>query len=280
MLWTQGSAWFSSEQNQKGQIKVGQLADLAVLSKDYFRVPEEEIKGIESVLTVVNGDIVYAAGSFGPLAPPAIPVLPEWSPVVKVPGHYRSAPPQAARVGMSPIHHCSGPCGVHSHQHDFARTSAMPVSDDNAFWGGAGLQLLCILMKNTTMPPRIDLGLFFLRLTGSLLLLYVHGLPKVLHFSEELTRIEDPFGFGPYASLIPAIVAEVICPLLIIAGVYTRLACLPIIAVLLVAMLAVHPNWSIAEGQFGWLLLIIFTTLALTGPGQWRLQRKATERFA
>ena len=55
------------------------------------------------------------------------------------------------------------------------------------------------------MPPRIDLGLFFLRLTGSLLLLYVHGLPKVLHFSEELTRIEDPFGFGPYASLIPAI---------------------------------------------------------------------------
>ena len=128
--------------------------------------------------------------------------------------------------------------------------------------------------------PRIDPGLFFLRLTGSLLLLYVHGLPKVLHFSEELTRIEDPFGFGPYASLIPAIVAEVICPLFIIAGIYTRLACLPIIAVLLVAMLAVHPNWSIAEGQFGWLLLIIFTTLALTGPGQWRVQRKTTERFA
>jgi hypothetical protein len=48
-------------------------------------------------------------------------------------------------------------------------------------------------------------------------------------------------------------------------GVGTRLACLPIIAVLLVAMLAVHPQWSIAEGQFGWLLLIIFTTLALTG---------------
>ena len=138
MLWTQGSAWFSSEQNQKGQIKVGQLADLAVLSKDYFRVPEEEIKGIESVLTVVNGDIVYAAGNFGPLAPPAIPVLPEWSPVVKVPGHYRSAPPQAARVGMSVAHHCSGPCGVHNHQHDFARTSAMPVSDDNAFWGALG----------------------------------------------------------------------------------------------------------------------------------------------
>lgn len=73
-------------------------------------------------------------------------------------------------------------------------------------------------MKQNDASPRIDPGLFFLRLTGSLLLLYVHGLPKVLHFSEELTRIEDPFGFGPYASLIPAIVAEVICPLFIIAG--------------------------------------------------------------
>ncbi|MCT9844838.1 DoxX family protein [Leclercia adecarboxylata ATCC 23216 = NBRC 102595] len=128
--------------------------------------------------------------------------------------------------------------------------------------------------------PRIDLGLFFLRLTGSLLLLYVHGLPKVLHFSEELTRIEDPFGFGPYFSLIPAIVAEVICPILILFGVATRLACIPIIAVLLVAMLVVHPGWSIAEGQFGWLLLIVFTTLAITGPGAWRVRSRATERFA
>ncbi|WP_215848395.1 DoxX family protein [Candidatus Pantoea bituminis] len=129
-------------------------------------------------------------------------------------------------------------------------------------------------MKNSSalfIPPRIDLGLFFLRLTGSLLLLHVHGLPKVFHFSEELTRIEDPFGMGPYMSLIPAIFAEVICPIFIILGVGTRLACLPIIGVLLVAMLFVHPGWSIAEGQFGWLLLIIFTTLAITGPGKWRI---------
>ncbi|MNG69908.1 hypothetical protein D3C79_282810 [compost metagenome] len=121
------------------------------------------------------------------------------------------------------------------------------------------------------IAPRIDLGLFFLRLTGSLLLLHVHGLPKVFNFSEELTRIEDPFGLGPYMSLLPAILAEVVCPVFIILGVGTRIACLPIIGVLLVAMLFVHPGWSIAEGQFGWLLLIIFTTLAITGPGKWRI---------
>ncbi|QGU13635.1 DoxX family membrane protein [Leclercia sp. 119287] len=137
-----------------------------------------------------------------------------------------------------------------------------------------------MMNSQTQTLPRIDLGLFFLRITGSLLLLYVHGLPKIVHFSEELTRIEDPFGFGPYFSLIPAIAAEVICPILILFGVATRLACVPIVAVLLVAMLVVHPGWSIAEGQFGWLLLIIFTTLAITGPGAWRVRSRATERFA
>ncbi|HKS35087.1 MAG TPA: DoxX family protein [Enterobacteriaceae bacterium] len=129
-------------------------------------------------------------------------------------------------------------------------------------------------MKNSSsrsLLPRVDLGLFFLRLTGSLLLLWVHGLPKIFHFSEELTRIEDPFGLGTHFSLVMAIFAEVVCPVLIIAGFATRLACLPIIGVLLVAMLFVHPGWSIAEGQFGWLLLIIFTTLALTGAGRWRV---------
>ncbi|MCQ5471126.1 DoxX family protein [Pantoea brenneri] len=128
-----------------------------------------------------------------------------------------------------------------------------------------------------TQPPRVNAGLFFLRLAGSLLLLHVHGLPKILHFSEELTRIEDPFGLDPMMSLLPAILAEVVCPIFIILGWGTRLACLPIIAVLLVAMLVVHPGWSIAEGQFGWLLLIIFTTLALTGPGGWRLGASAQQ---
>ena len=59
------------------------------ISLSTLQYSEEEIKGIESVLTVVDGKVVYAAGHFSPLAPPPIPVLPEWSPVVKVPGHYR-----------------------------------------------------------------------------------------------------------------------------------------------------------------------------------------------
>src|ERR1051325_5006713 len=73
--YTLGSAWFSGEEDKKGAIAPGYLADLAVLSADYLSVAEEEIKGIESVLTVVDGKIVYGTADFGPLDPSPLPVL-------------------------------------------------------------------------------------------------------------------------------------------------------------------------------------------------------------
>ncbi|MDH0293468.1 amidohydrolase, partial [Pseudomonas sp. GD04087] len=123
-LFTHGSAWFSSEQGKKGMLKAGQLADLAVLSEDFFSVEEEAIKTIESVLTVVGGKIVHGDREFDKLAPPSIPVVPEWSPVAMVPGHWRpQAPLQQA------VHQCVGSCGVHGHSHERARQSSVPVSD-------------------------------------------------------------------------------------------------------------------------------------------------------
>ena len=113
-----------------------------------------------------------------------------------------------------------------------------------------------------------DVGLLFLRVSGALFLLWVHGLPKLLDFSAQLQLIEDPFHLGAHLTLSLAIFAEVLCPLLIIAGVLVRLACLPILFVLLVALLIVHPQWSVAEGQFGWLLLILFTSVFIAGPGR------------
>jgi putative oxidoreductase len=121
---------------------------------------------------------------------------------------------------------------------------------------------------------RVDAGLLWLRVAGSALLFWVHGWPKLLHIQAELARIEDPFGFGAPLSLATAIAAEVLCPLLIACGLFTRAACVPVLAVLTVAMLAVHPDWSIAEGQFGWLLLVIFAAIALCGPGRWSLDAR------
>ena len=136
-LWTSGSAWFSSEQGKKGRIREGMLADLAVLSADFFSIAEDDIKAIESVLTVVGGKVVYAQAEFAPLGPPPIPVLPEWSPVARVAGHYRAAPP-APHAGAALPHQCRGACGVHAHAHDIARRSTVPVSGHGGFWGALG----------------------------------------------------------------------------------------------------------------------------------------------
>jgi len=116
-------------------------------------------------------------------------------------------------------------------------------------------------------PPSLAYGLLFMRVAAAALLMYVHGLPKLLHWGTELQKIEDPFGLGPTFSLAFAVFAEVFCPILLILGVYARLACLPVLGVLAVALGVVHLEWTIEEGQFAWLLAILFAGLALTGPG-------------
>ncbi len=97
-LYTVGSSWFSSEESKKGSIAPGQLADLCVLSSDYFSIPEERIKRLESVLTIVGGRVVFAAGEFQRLGPPPLPVSPDWSPV-KAYGGYAGYRRHADEIG-------------------------------------------------------------------------------------------------------------------------------------------------------------------------------------
>ena len=90
-LYTAGGAWMSSEESRKGTLEAGKLADMVVLTGDYFAMPVDEIRNLESVLTIVGGKVVYAAGPFSNLdaAPP--PALADWLPVRHYGGYHRSA---------------------------------------------------------------------------------------------------------------------------------------------------------------------------------------------
>lgn len=79
-LHTQGNTWFSGEEGSKGQLDIGQFADFAVLTADYFEVPDEEIRHIAATLTVMDGRVVYADGDFAEFDLTAPDALPEWSP--------------------------------------------------------------------------------------------------------------------------------------------------------------------------------------------------------
>ena len=128
-LYTQGSAWMSGEEAAKGTIAVGQLADLAVLSADYFAVPEEAIRGIQSVLTVVGGKVVYGGEPFADLSPKPLPVTPDWSPVAAFGGYY-GGPRFATHTA-----HCSNATGLHGLFH---RLFGSSESDHEPFWGTGG----------------------------------------------------------------------------------------------------------------------------------------------
>ena len=85
-MYTIGSAWFTSDERRKGSIEVGKLADLAVLSADYMTVPEDQIRAIVSLLTMVGGRVVYADRPFNQLG--SADTVPAWlsfwkSPIVE-----------------------------------------------------------------------------------------------------------------------------------------------------------------------------------------------------
>jgi predicted amidohydrolase YtcJ len=128
-LYTVGSSWFSGEEGKKGSIAPGQLADLAVLSADYFSIPEEQIKSLESVLTLVGGKVVYGAGEFEKLGPPPLPVSPDWSPV-KYYGGYAHA---GATQGSAVKHQAHR--SLHDHVHSLGAKAHRWVLGESGLWG-------------------------------------------------------------------------------------------------------------------------------------------------
>lgn len=137
-LWTERNTWFSNEVGKKGQIKAGQLADLALLERDYLAVPGEEIASITSVLTLLGGKPVHGAGDFQGLAPPLPPAMPDWAPVNRYGGYQHAAMSPATVHAMAAACGCGRSCAVHGHDH--ARTAVAPVREEDlaGFWGALG----------------------------------------------------------------------------------------------------------------------------------------------
>ncbi|MDQ2081683.1 amidohydrolase [Xanthobacteraceae bacterium Astr-EGSB] len=138
-LWTEANAWFSTETGKKGQIKEGQLADLAVLSDDYFSVDDDAIQDIASVLTLLGGKPVHGDAEFKGLAPPLPPAMPDWSPVRAFGGYQKRVEAGGPRTyAFAAACGCANSCNVHGHAHAGAWTAALPAADARGFWGALG----------------------------------------------------------------------------------------------------------------------------------------------
>jgi predicted amidohydrolase YtcJ len=141
-MWTENVTWFSNEEGKKGQIAVGQFADLLVPDRDYFSCADNEIADIASDLTMVGGKIVYGAGDFTALDEGGLPpAMPDWSPVRRFGGYgawgdRSTAKEDQRKLAMSCG--CANACNIHGHNHAMAWSGKLPIADLRAFWGVLG----------------------------------------------------------------------------------------------------------------------------------------------
>lgn len=127
---------------------------------------------------------------------------------------------------------------------------------------------------STTHNARLyDLTLLVLRITVGCFMMS-HGLSKLtMLMTDDPIQFGDPIGIGPVASLVLTVFAELICSFLIIMGLATRLAAVPLIITMLVALFIVHANDGFERQELPGLYLVIYLVLLVTGSGKYSIDQ-------
>ena len=129
------------------------------------------------------------------------------------------------------------------------------------------------LFSTKVSENALAFALLVLRVGAGSVTLMKHGLDKLMHFSQKAGGFADPFGIGSTASLSLTVFAEFFCAVFIILGLFTRLACIPLIINMGVALFIAHKGDFFGQGELAGLFLIVFFTLLITGPGKASLDR-------
>ena len=112
-----------------------------------------------------------------------------------------------------------------------------------------------------------DTGLLVLRVGAGGFMIGGHGWSKLQSFTTR-TDFSDPLGIGSLPSLVLTVFAEVLCALLLIPGLFTRLAALPLVITMMVAGLVVHASDPFAKKEKAFLYAVLYLAIALAGPGR------------
>lgn len=116
-------------------------------------------------------------------------------------------------------------------------------------------------------------SLLVLRLGAGSLMLVKHGFDKLIHFASIAPRFADPFHIGSTTSLALVIFAEFFCSAFIIIGLFTRLASIPLVIAMSVALFSANKGDFFGKGEAAGLFLVVFVVLLFTGPGKVSLDR-------
>lgn len=112
-------------------------------------------------------------------------------------------------------------------------------------------------------------ALFVLRLGVGGMMLFAHGMPKLLGFSAKVQFFPDPIGLGPTVSLMLMVFAEVFCAAAVVAGFFTRWAAGALVIGMSVAVFIVHAPDPWARKEMALLYLVSFLSIAIAGGGKY-----------
>jgi putative oxidoreductase len=112
-----------------------------------------------------------------------------------------------------------------------------------------------------------NVAMFILRV-GSGILMSHHGYDKLVHFSDYSQKFMHFMGLSGSASLSLVIFAELFCSIFLILGLFTRIACIPLIIDVAVALAKAHNYDIFGKGEHAALFAIIFITILIVGPGR------------
>ena len=114
---------------------------------------------------------------------------------------------------------------------------------------------------------------FILRVGVGSLMLVQHGLDKLMHFAQKAPKFADPFNIGSTASLSMVVFAEFFCAAFVILGLFTRLACIPLVIAMSVALFSAHKGDFFGRGESAGLFLVVFLAILVMGPGKASIDR-------
>lgn len=112
------------------------------------------------------------------------------------------------------------------------------------------------------------LGLLILRIGFAGSMAFNHGLSKLLNFSNSMGGFPDPIGLGSTVSLSLAVFAEFLCAVLVIFGIFTRFAVIPLVITMGVAFFMIHGSDPFAKKEMAFLFLVGFSAILAAGPGR------------
>ncbi len=119
----------------------------------------------------------------------------------------------------------------------------------------------------------VDLGTLLLRLTAGGTLFWNHGLVKLMKFGDLAGSFYDPFGLGSTLSLVLILLAEVVCAILVVLGLWTRLTTIPLIIGMAVAAFMANGDGPFAKQELSFVYMMAFTALFFLGSGRYSLDR-------